>query len=37
MTVPEAADALGVSPRTADAWWAYAKAWLLAELCAADQ
>jgi RNA polymerase sigma factor (sigma-70 family) len=32
MTIPEAADALGVSPRTADAWWAYAKAWLMAEL-----
>ena len=32
MTIPEAADALGISPRTADAWWAYAKAWLLAEL-----
>ena len=32
LTVKEAAEALGVSPRTADAWWAYARAWLLAEL-----
>jgi len=32
LTIPEAADVLGVSPRTADAWWAYARAWLLAEL-----
>lgn len=27
-TVPEAARALGVSPRTADAWWASARLWL---------
>ena len=32
LTVPQAAEALGVSPRTADAWWAYARAWLLAAL-----
>jgi RNA polymerase sigma factor (TIGR02999 family) len=32
MTVPEAAAALGIAPRTADGYWAYAKAWLLAEL-----
>jgi RNA polymerase sigma factor (TIGR02999 family) len=32
LTIPQAAEALGVSPRTADAWWAYARAWLLAEL-----
>jgi RNA polymerase sigma factor (TIGR02999 family) len=31
-TIPEAAEALGVSPRTADAWWAFAKAWLLAKV-----
>jgi RNA polymerase sigma factor (TIGR02999 family) len=31
LTVPQAA-ALGVAPRTADAWWAYARAWLLGEL-----
>ena len=32
LTIPEAAEVLGISPRTADAWWAYAKAWLMAEL-----
>jgi RNA polymerase sigma factor (TIGR02999 family) len=32
LTIPEAADALGVAPRTADAWWAFARAWLLAKV-----
>lgn len=32
LTIPLAAAALGVSPRTADAWWAFAKAWLLAKV-----
>jgi RNA polymerase sigma factor (TIGR02999 family) len=32
LTVPRAAELLGVAPRTADAWWAYARAWLLHEL-----
>jgi RNA polymerase sigma factor (TIGR02999 family) len=32
LTIPEAAQVLGVSARTADSWWAYARAWLLAEL-----
>jgi len=32
LTVPEAAEALGISPRTADADWAYARAWLVAAL-----
>jgi RNA polymerase sigma factor (TIGR02999 family) len=32
LTRPQAAQALGVSPRTADRLWAYAKAWLHAEL-----
>ncbi len=32
LTVPDAALVLGVSPRTADAWWAYARAWLAADL-----
>jgi RNA polymerase sigma factor (TIGR02999 family) len=32
LTVREAADVLGVAPRTADAWWTYARAWLRAEL-----
>jgi RNA polymerase sigma factor (TIGR02999 family) len=27
LTIPQAAAHLGISPRTADAWWAYAKAW----------
>jgi RNA polymerase sigma factor (TIGR02999 family) len=36
LTVQEAADVLGVSPRTADAWWAYARAWLRAELQGED-
>jgi RNA polymerase sigma factor (TIGR02999 family) len=29
LTVPEAAAALGISPRTADGDWAYARAWLV--------
>ncbi len=32
LTVPQAAYALGISPRTADNYWAYAKAWLIEEL-----
>jgi RNA polymerase sigma factor (TIGR02999 family) len=32
MTLPEAANALGVSPRTADRMWSYARAWLHQEL-----
>jgi RNA polymerase sigma factor (TIGR02999 family) len=32
LTIPQAAAHLQVSPRTADAWWAYAKAWLQAAL-----
>ncbi len=32
MTVKGAAKVLGVSPRTVDHLWAYARAWLLAEL-----
>jgi RNA polymerase sigma factor (TIGR02999 family) len=32
LTVKQAADVLGISPRTADSWWAYARAWLLADL-----
>ena len=31
-TIPDTAAALGVSPRTADAWWAFARAWLLAKV-----
>jgi RNA polymerase sigma factor (TIGR02999 family) len=32
LTLKQAAELLGVSPRTADSWWAYARSWLLAEL-----
>ena len=32
LTLPQAAEALGISSRTADRLWAYAKAWLHAEL-----
>jgi len=32
LTIPQAAEALGISPATADRYWAYARAWLHAEL-----
>jgi RNA polymerase sigma factor (TIGR02999 family) len=32
LTLEECANALGVSARTADTWWAYARAWLAVEL-----
>jgi RNA polymerase sigma factor (TIGR02999 family) len=32
LTIPQAAAALGVAPRTANNYWAYAKAWLAEEL-----
>lgn len=32
LTLAEAANVLGVSAATADRWWAYAKAWLFAEI-----
>jgi RNA polymerase sigma factor (TIGR02999 family) len=32
LTIPEAAQALGISPRTADRVWAFARAWLHQEL-----
>jgi DNA-directed RNA polymerase specialized sigma24 family protein len=32
LTLPRAGEAIGVSPRTADRLWSYAKAWLHAEL-----
>jgi RNA polymerase sigma factor (TIGR02999 family) len=31
-TIPEAAEILGVSPRTADSIWAYARAWLFEKI-----
>jgi RNA polymerase sigma factor (TIGR02999 family) len=36
LTLKQAAEVLGVSSRTADSDWAYAKAWLAAELSAGD-
>jgi RNA polymerase sigma factor (TIGR02999 family) len=36
LTVPETAAALGISPRTADNDWAYARAWLVAALGSDD-
>lgn len=36
MTLPEAAQTLGISPRSADRLWAYAKAWLREELQSPD-
>jgi RNA polymerase sigma factor (TIGR02999 family) len=32
LTIKEAAEVLGVAPRTADAHWAYARAWLLDQM-----
>jgi RNA polymerase sigma factor (TIGR02999 family) len=32
LSIPKTAALLGVAPRTADAWWAFARAWLLNEL-----
>jgi RNA polymerase sigma factor (TIGR02999 family) len=32
LTIPQSAAQLHISPRTADAWWAYAKAWFQAAL-----
>jgi DNA-directed RNA polymerase specialized sigma24 family protein len=31
-SIPEAAEVLGVSPRTADRLWTYARAWLRREI-----
>ena len=36
MTIPQAAEALGIAPSTADRHWAYARAWLHAELSRGD-
>ena len=32
LTIPQAAEALGISATTADRYWSYARAWLHAEL-----
>jgi RNA polymerase sigma factor (TIGR02999 family) len=36
LTVDQAAQALGISPATADRYWAYARAWLRAEITRGD-
>ncbi|MFO0967575.1 MAG: ECF-type sigma factor [Gemmataceae bacterium] len=36
LTIPQAASALGISPRSADFLWAYARAWLLRALGGAE-
>jgi DNA-directed RNA polymerase specialized sigma24 family protein len=36
LTIPQAAQALGISSSTADNYWAYARAWLRVEI-SADQ
>src|SRR5438067_8591430 len=36
LSIPQAADALGISPRSADFLWAYARAWLLRALGGPD-
>jgi RNA polymerase sigma factor (TIGR02999 family) len=36
LSMPEAADALGVSLPTAERWWAFARAWLYTELLEPD-
>ena len=36
LSIPDAAAALGISPRSADFLWAYARAWLLRSLCGAE-
>jgi RNA polymerase sigma factor (TIGR02999 family) len=37
LTVKQAAEAIGVSPRTADSLWAYARAWLLQKIEAGEK
>lgn len=36
LTLKETAEVLGIAPRTADAHWAYARAWLLDQMTRAD-
>ena len=36
LTINETANVLGISSRTADRLWAYAKAWLIKDLCDFD-
>ena len=32
LSIPDASEILGISPRTTDAWWAYARGWLAEDL-----
>jgi len=34
LTIQQAASVLEIAPRTADSWWAYARAWLAADMAA---
>ncbi len=36
LTIPQAAEFLGIAPRTADFLWAYARSWLLQKIEGAD-
>ncbi len=36
LTIPQAAEVLGIAPRTADAWWSFARTWLLAKMQGED-
>ena len=36
LTIPQAAEVMGISTTTADRYWAYARAWLLRSLDRAD-
>ena len=36
LTIEQAAQALGVAPSTANAYWVYAKSWLRLEMCSLD-
>ena len=36
LTIPDAAALLGISPRTADGWWAYARGWRFRAVEGAD-
>lgn len=37
LTIPQAAEALGISPSTADRYWAYARSWLHADIKKEDR
>ena len=37
LTIPEAAEMMGIAPRTADRLWAFARAWLHQEIAGAEE